>query len=190
VHWEPDAVVESLRNVSSRLFALGSAALFVRVDRTRGGPLDSEARRTILSLLEKRPAIPLAELREQLPLGWSTVWHHLRALIESGHIRLVPAGKRKIVVRVSAELSNEEARGLAVLRGASARRIAMYIHDHPEAEIRQIASVLTLSKRVVYYHVKQLHAAKLVLSTSPTRYFGLRPAPLLTALLASTRDGN
>lgn len=117
-------------------------------------------------------------------MGWSTVGHHIRALESAGLIRLVASGKRKIVVRTSADLSDDEARALATLRGATANRIARFAHAHPHVEIRHIAAGLALSKRVVYYHVKQLHGAKLLASTTPTRDFELRATPLLVALLA------
>ena len=58
---------------------------------------------------------------------------------------------------------------------------------HPEASIAEIAAATSLSKRVVYYHVKSLLDAKLLSSSTPERFLGLRPTDLLELLTERER---
>lgn len=183
VAWGPEDAFEGMWLVAGRALGLGSVLFLVRGQKSPPRPLpESEVRRKILLMLEEHPAIPLAEIRERVPVGWGTVWYHIQKLAKADLIRIIPSGKRKIVVRVNSAPTAVEVRALAVLRGSTARKISRYIQRNPESSVSAISEALGLSTRVAYYHVKVLLEVGLLSSSSPTRHFGLRATPLLDVL--------
>ncbi|HVM44621.1 MAG TPA: hypothetical protein VM582_01700 [Candidatus Thermoplasmatota archaeon] len=143
----------------------------------------SGVRHRIVEVVEARPGIPLAELLKEVPIGWGTLYHHIVKLTEGGQLRAVSAGRRRLLFpcHVAADPARERAR--ALLRGDTVATIARAVARRAPTSVRDLVVELEESPRVVYYHVRKLVSAGLVQSTSITRYYGLRPSPLLLALL-------
>lgn len=145
--------------------------------------LASEPRREILRIVEENPGITLGELKRRFPRSWGTVYHHLTRLQQAGLVRVLVAGRRRLLVAASMQADEAELNARALLRGSTVERVARIVAENPECRVAEIAERVGESPRVVYYHVKQLLDANLLESSSRTRHFGLRAAPLLLVLL-------
>lgn len=184
--WGQEAC-ETLRSIGSGAMELAPFLLTLANGTRRRGTLrGSDVRREILRILEERSAVPLAELRERIPVASGTLWHHVKTLVEAGAVRVIAGGKRKIVVRANTSPSEVEIRALAALGGATARKIAVHICDHANLSVAEVSKTLGLSQRIVYYHVKCLIDAQLLTSARGARQAALQPTPLLHAMLASS----
>lgn len=144
---------------------------------------DSPLRQRIIGILVARGAVPLAELRQRLPSGWGSVHHHLETLEEAGLIRIETHAGRRVVVSQLEDVPEAKVRGAALLRSPALRSIARHIVDHPDCTVRDICDATGESRRVTYYHVKQLRDAGLLRLPTPNRYFELRATPDLARLL-------
>lgn len=145
------------------------------------------ARMALLRLIEARPGIPLTEAKGLLTLGWGTAYHHVRALERAGLIQIVTAGRRRLLVPSKSHDDEQTILAKGLLRGATARRVALFVVDHPDARIADVAAGLGESPRVVYYHAKQLHEAGLLATRLPTSHFDLHATPLLQQLADELR---
>lgn len=143
------------------------------------------ARRELLTAIARRPGVTLAELRHDVPLGWGTLYHHIAHLENEGLVRTLVAGRRRIVLPAGVEEPEEASVARALLRGATAERVARFVADHPGTRVADVAAGVGESERVAYYHLRQLLDAGLVVSSSSMRRFGLRASPLLERLLGA-----
>lgn len=130
------------------------------------------------------PGLPVGAIVRRLGLGAGTVQYHLHRLNEKGVIRTVAVGRRTLVFPRGAFGQDLEARGLSLLYGRTCRAIAEAIVRRRGASVTEICAETGKSHRVVYYHVKLLMEAGLVVSASPTRFRNLTPAPRLVLLLS------
>lgn len=147
--------------------------LLLAVHRRRNG----STRERILEIVTARPGIPLTRLKARLDVSWGTLFYHLGILREKGLLRSVRAGRRRLVFPAHLFPSEKAFVAAAFLEGETARRIATAIRDHPDARIDELAALTGKSRRVVYYHVRQLLDAGIALRSSRTRHFGLRIDP-------------
>lgn len=154
-------------------------------DRLAARLLDSPIRQRIVRQVAGRPGQTVGELLETLDVGWGTLHHHLKRLEHAGLLHTVSAGRRRLVYPgPSAAEPPGSGRARAILRGRTARRVAEAIADHPGVGIDRLVPLVGESPRTVYYHVKRLVDAGLVLMDRATRYADLAPAPALARLLA------
>lgn len=152
---------------------LTRAYLLLAVQRRRNG----STRERILDIAARRPGIPLTRLKNRLDVSWGTLFYHIGILRDKGLVRTVRAGRRRLLFPAGV-LSGETALvAVAFLEGETARRVACAIRERPDARIEELAALTGKSRRVVYYHVKQLLDAGLAIRSSRTRHFGLRIDP-------------
>lgn len=129
------------------------------------------------------PGLTVWELKNRTGRSWGAIYHHLDRLQKAGDIRIVSAGRRRVIVPSSSPLTPAEVAGTALIRGASAEQIARAIARGEAHTVAHLAGRVGMSQRAVYYHVRQLIAAGLVTSGSLTRRRDLRATPLLLAVV-------
>lgn len=166
-------------------FSQEQRAPFVRREPVDDSPL----RQQILAIVRAQPGIPIGELMGRLGIGWGTVYHHIAKLTRQGLIRTHASGRRRLIFPAPYAIEPQEAPGFAIVRGATAQRIARSILAKPGQSVGEICQDVAESPRVVYYHVKRLLEAGLVESSSRTRHHDLRPSVRLGELLAHIEKG-
>ena len=161
----------------------GSACLGLVREAHRTHPLSSPVRLNVYRLIVSKPGISLREIAETLGTTWGNVKYHTMRLEAAGLVGTRVAGRRRLCFpRSRAEDALVEAR--AILREPTARRIALYLVDHPGASIARVIAETGESQRVVYYHVKRFVEAGLVTPSDGGTYRALVPTgELYSALL-------
>lgn len=140
--------------------------------------LGSPTRRAILDLVDEDPGRTLGEIRSRLAIGWGNCYHHVFKLERAGLVKTSRIGRRLLILPAGPDPDNAIARARAMLMGTTARSVCDDIAAHPGTEVSDITRRTSLSKRAVYYHVRQLQACGLVVSRSPTRQFALHVTSL------------
>lgn len=145
--------------------------------------LESPARQSILDWVRRQPGIPLGELRLKVDLSWGALYHHFHKLEEAGLVEVKTVGRLNLVYLQGAEEQRDGAKA-SLLRGVTARRIAEEILRQPGRSVPDLVTATGESPRVVYYHVKRLAEAGLIVSPSRFRHVELSPAPHLSRFMA------
>lgn len=140
-------------------------------------------RARLMDLLHATPGLPLGELKENLGIGWGTLYYHVGLLERAGLLRTVVSGRRKLVFPGLGERDPREVAGRSLLVGATARRVARAIVERPGQSLAEVGVAAGENPRVAYYHVRRFVEAGLVVSASRTRYAGLAPTRLLERIL-------
>lgn len=144
----------------------------------------SGPRATILALVAEQPGIALSELLAALGIGWGSLYHHIGKLQDAGAIEVRRKGRRSLVFPADGDSTRfGDEQGL--LRGATVRRVAQAVLEHPGRNVLEISDALSITPRTVYYHVNRLLKAGLIRSGSRTRHQALSPEPHLARLLRS-----
>lgn len=165
-------------------------ALFTQEPRPGRPPAGSQVdtSKSILFAARASPGIPVGELVKRLNLGSGTIHYHLERLAEQKLIRTVVAGRRRLVFPVDRDGEARDARALSLVRGRTSRVVAEAILARPGCSILDVVEGTGESARAVYYHVKLLKQAGLVLSASSKRYRALQAAPHLASILERSRE--
>lgn len=142
----------------------------------------SPSRGRLLRVVGERPGIAINELRRVARLPWGTFSYHFDKLRRAGLVEIRASGQRKLVFLPHE--CDEEIVVVAPLRNPTARLIADAIRAHPGIGIPDLLRVTRASPRALYYHVRQLRQAGLVLSASRTRHVELRASAALVTALA------
>lgn len=145
--------------------------------------LESPLRHQIVEMVKQRPGVSVGDIMDELQVGWGTLYHHLTKLSRSRIIQTSVVGRRRLVYPVVPDQDPTVDKHMAMLRGKTARRVAEGVLAQPHITIQELTVLLDESPRVVYYHVKRLLDAQLILSDSKTRHTGLHPSPQLANLL-------
>lgn len=124
------------------------------------GVLEQGTRRLISDAIGGSPGINLSELRETTGLGWGTLQHHLRVLEAAGLIRRILLGRDAYLYPSRMEAHNQYQN--AVLRNASAQRIARALLAQPGRIQKEICEELNMTRKVFLAHIRLLEAAGLV----------------------------
>lgn len=147
-------------------------------------------RDVLLRTIQESPGITLSQLKEKTDSAWGTIYHHLSKLIAEGLVQTQSVGRRRLIYpRSMGAAAAQDAEARSLLYGATVRRIAAAIEARPHQSVATLAVELHDSPRAIYYHVRRLLAAGLIVSRSPTRHFDLCPAPGLKALLVEAAEG-
>lgn len=149
--------------------------------------LESPLRQQIVDMVKTRPGVSVGDIMDELQVGWGTLYHHLTKLSRSKMIQTSVVGRRRLVYPVTPDADPTADKHMAMLRGKTARRVAEAVLAQPNIPIQELTTLLGESPRVVYYHVKRLLDAGLILSDSKTRHTGLAPAPQLATLLETSK---
>lgn len=142
----------------------------------------------ILAVVREHPGLPVGEIVRRVELGSGTVYYHLNRLARQKLIRRVAAGRRRLVFALDDDSEAREAKALSLVRGRTARVIAETILQRPTSSILDLVAATGESQRAVYYHVRQLKEAGLILTASAKRYRNVKAAPQLASILARS-DG-
>lgn len=173
------------------VIAVGKVGVFVpllaRTPIASGDLYESPVRQEILRIVEEKPGICMGELMERLSIGWGATYHHIHKLSRAGLLEIRSGGRRRLLF-LAGKSDEAEALGRSLLRGATARRVAYAIINHPHASVGDLIEPVGASPRVVYYHLKRLIDAGLIRSSSPTRLFDLTPGERLEELLRKTEE--
>ena len=159
-----------------------------RPGRPPAGSSQVDTSKAILLAAREAPGIPVGELVKRLGLGSGTIHYHLERLAEQKLIRTVVAGRRRLVFPLDRDGEARDARALSLVRGRTSRLVAEAILAQPGCSIVEVVEATGESARAVYYHVKLLKSAGLVLSASSKRYRALQPAPHLASILERSRE--
>lgn len=159
-----------------------------RAGRPPAGSTPVETSKAILALVRESPGTPVGEIVKRLGLGSGTIHYHIERLADQKLIRTVKAGRRRLVFPLDREGDAREARALSLVRGKTSRAVAEAIVANPLCSIMEIVEATGESPRAVYYHVKLLKSAGLVLSASSKRYRALKAAPQLESILSRSGD--
>lgn len=149
-------------------------------------------RAQILRLVAENPGIPVSRLRHRIPLGWGTLYHHVWKLCEARELVTVVLGRRRLLYLPGAA-TEEATRARNILEGKTANAIARIVLQSPRLSFKELVRLSGGSERSVYYHLKRLLDAGLVVSTSRTRYYGLVASPMLALYLSQVdadREGD
>ena len=123
----------------------------------------------------------MSALKEDLGLHWGPLYHHLGKLKAARLLDARQVGRLRLLYPGSQTKAGLEHH--ALLRGQSARRLALAIRASPGLEAGTLSGLVGFSPRAVYYHLKRLHAAGLIESPTPGKYEALRGTPLLESCL-------
>ena len=152
----------------------------------RGQTSPEDVRLRVQRLIEARPGIGPSQVLEKLPMGWSTLYSHLKALEKDGCIVAQREGRLVFLYPVT-QTGGERAQlpsDARLLQTPRARALAKEVISRPgEHDVATLATALQLSPRVVYHHVRRLVAGGLLDSVKPRRYAALAPTDRLTAAL-------
>lgn len=144
----------------------------------------SPLRAEILATVAATPGITFSKLRERVPAGWGTLYHHVWKLTNAGELETRVIGRRRLLyLRGTAQAAEVAALGL--VRGKTARLVAATIAANPHLSFKDLVERTGESERVVYYHLKRLIGAGLVSSSSRTRHYNLVATPMLESSLAA-----
>lgn len=135
-------------------------------------------RRRVLEIVAARPGISVREIARRAETTWPNAKYHVMRLEQAGLVGTRLVGRQRVVFALDQALEGViEAR--ALLAEPTARRIALYVIDHPGGSIADVIRATGDSQRVVYYHLKRFIEAGLVEHSNEARYRGIRPTPLL-----------
>lgn len=144
--------------------------------------LASPARRRVYELVVAVPGLSVSELARRLSLHWNSVALHVEVLRQAGLVASVRVGRRRVILPW-ALLHQAGTEGPGPLGEPACRRVAELICRLPHRQVWEIVELSGMSERAVYHHVKRLADAKLVATSKPGTYRGLRPTPRLLALV-------
>lgn len=142
-------------------------------------------RERLLALVQRSPGITVGEARAQLRSGWGSFYCHLNDLQRERLIETVAVGHRSLLYPEGHDKSHAARR--AILLGATVRKIAMAIREHPGSSVRDIILETGESPRVVYHHVRRLAELELVIFRARTSHHDIWATDLLHDLLDRTR---
>lgn len=135
----------------------------------------------LLHLVRKTPGASVSELARAAGVHWASAAVQIERLRAEGRVETVRIGRRRVVFPVD-RARDDQAR-LAILGEPACLRVARGIVEHPDLRVWELSDAIQMSERAVYHHVKRLVAARLVESTRPGAYRGLRAtSELLRAL--------
>lgn len=156
--------------------------------RTQDDVTSQDTAARILALVRKSPGLPVGEIVRRLALGSGTIHYHIERLVDQKSIRTVQAGRRRLVFPLDHAGDARDAKALSLVRGRTSRLVAEAILKKPACSIVDIVRMTQESPRAVYYHVKLLKTAGLVLSASSKRYRSLKAAPHLGSILQRSQE--
>lgn len=153
------------------------------VTLSNGDPVPvGPVRTTLLRRVEEEPGSTVGDLRRGLGLGWGAFYHHLNRLAALGLVETVVRGRRCLVYPAGHPAAREsQARSL--LAGPTVRVLARTIVEAPRSSVQDLVERHGLSSRTVYYHVRRLVEAGLVVCPAGPRIRDLTATPRLVALL-------
>jgi DNA-binding transcriptional ArsR family regulator len=140
-------------------------------------------RARILAAIERAPGASPTRIVEDLGIGWSTLYHHVKALEAQGVVRSASAGRHTFLYPAGMASDPRLSVQRSVLFGGRARLVGEEAARAPGHDVSSLAAALDISPRVVYHHVRRLVEAGLLRSSMARRYRDLAATEHLLALL-------
>jgi len=144
--------------------------------------LRSPMRRKIYEAIVTRPGISIRDLARRVGTTWPNAKYHVIRLETAKLVETRTVGRLRVTF-ASGEAYEGLVEARAMLAEPTARRIAIYVVEHPGESLAQIMKGTGGSQRVIYYHLKRLIDAGLVEHSNAARYRGIEPTPLLLRAL-------
>lgn len=159
-----ERVDESKRATLRRFAAIGTAGSLARF--AGGAEADtpdsgSEARDAIAGYLNTTPGAHFSKIRDDLQLGTGETQHHLRQLVEGGHVESYKDGDYRRYVPAD-QFSEFERTALSYLRRSTARGMILTLLSDPDATGGDIADALGVSRPTVSKYAAELEEAGLL----------------------------
>lgn len=126
--------------------------------------LENEARSEIIEHLRERPGMNRNQLAKKFGIHASVVGYHIRRLATIGLVETRPATKGReqlCFATEDAHLWDDEPTRVLYGRGLP-RRVAIYLVEHPGADVHEIARELCESEHTVRRHLRTLQECELV----------------------------
>ncbi|MHB8633816.1 MAG: winged helix-turn-helix transcriptional regulator [Thermoplasmatota archaeon] len=145
--------------MAGRRFGPLAASLFSRIqgDAVLAHPTRSD----IVARVAGRPGVTMMDLRAELGIAWGTLVHHVRLLETHGALVSVRQGPRRLLYAAN----TPEARAridLALLRNATAQRIATLVQASPGIHQGALCLELEVAASAASKHLARFEAAGLV----------------------------
>src|SRR5688572_23252356 len=118
---------QEARSVAGELEAPGK----IPGDLADGDAPDQRLR--LFTYVRANPGAPVGKIGPALGIGWGTVYYHLCRLQRSGSVRIVHAGRRRLVYATADAQAHTMAPADAVLGGRTTRVVAGAIIRHAGA---------------------------------------------------------
>lgn len=149
--------------------------------------LESPQRRAILRLATESPGISFGELKACTGLGWGTLYHHVTAMHRANLVQTRVVHRRRILLPLHAHAIERVAIANAILRGGTARLVAQFAASRGPTDVAEMTRELGVGPRAVYYHVKRLVEAELLVCDRGDRRLIIRATD---TLIQALRDGS
>lgn len=175
----PQYVSLSLRPVLPAFLA----SLATRRPQEEREALRAAVRERILRTIEREPGASPTRIVAALDIGWSTLYHHVKALEAQGFIRVASAGRHTFFYPAGMAGDLRLSVQRSVLLGGRARLVAEEAARSPGHDVGTLSDALGISPRVVYHHVRRLVETGLLASSMKKRYRDLVPTEELLTLL-------
>lgn len=137
----------------------------------------------MLALVASHPGLTVGEIARRLSIRNGTLFYHLQRAEADGHVTTRTDGRRRLVFPAGASLEDAKVRALNLLRGETALEVARAVADAPGISLFKLFAELDTAPRTVYYHVKRLRDAGIIVSAGRRRYHELRPSAILLEVL-------
>lgn len=145
-------------------------------------PVSTQER--ILQAVAESRGIGVSTLREEIGVGWGTLYDRLEALEARGAVEVASNDARKVVYPADGALAeaDQPVAALSRLESETSREIADVVLDGGVEDVESLAEATGHSRRVCYYHVRRLIEAGLVSVRRRTQLVNLEATALLERL--------
>lgn len=117
-------------------------------------------RRRILDAVGREPGIHKSELCRRLELGWGTVSYHLDVLCRDERVRILEDGREARIF--DGDLPENQMVWIASLREELGQSLVARLQELPGSRLKELATSLGASRKVVRRHLDRLHEGGLV----------------------------
>lgn len=138
--------------------------------------LEHPHREALFRLIQGRPGIPVARLREATGMGNSTVTYHLRRLEQTGVVVSKRHGRSRHFYENGGTYGRQQKDRFAVLQNDRTRQIATFVSRRPGSIQKDIRTAMGISSSLAVWHMKRLQAAGIVVARRRGRAVHYYPA--------------
>jgi predicted transcriptional regulator len=124
--------------------------------------LGSKVRDKIYSIIIKNPGLHFREIQRRTETATGSLQYHLEVLQKRHLVKSSKSGKFLRYYSVRAQVSEEDKKGLELLRQDSVRNIVLYLMQKKKANNSAIAKKVGLSPSTTSFHTSKLVEAGIV----------------------------
>jgi predicted transcriptional regulator len=158
-----DGVDERKRATLKRFAALGAASPLAKFSDADSADeaTESDVRDAIIGYLSTTPGAHFSKVRDDLQLGTGETQHHVRQLVEEGHVTVYRDGDYKRLYP-GGQFTEFEMTALGYLRRDTPRGMLVMLLSEPSATASDLAAELDVSRPTVSKYAGELEAAGLL----------------------------